>query len=101
MPGAVPGSPSQLKSLHERAASAERREGVAKRQLADLEARIAEMQAKSGQAENKWEARVREYENRLRIAGEKIKTEKQGGKERAVQLESQVRCVPPLLLTCK
>jgi len=36
---------------------------------------------------------VREYESRLRIAGEKIKTEKQGGKERALQLENQVRCV--------
>ena len=45
-------------------------------------------------AEGKWEARVREYENRLKIAGEKIKTEKQGGKERAAQLESQVRYVP-------
>lgn len=45
----------------------------------------------AGRAEDKWEARVKEYENRLRIAGEKIKTEKQGGKERAVQLEQQVR----------
>jgi hypothetical protein len=59
--------------------------------LAILEARIAEMQAKAGQAESKWEARVREYENRLRIAGEKIKTEKQGGRERAKELEVQVR----------
>lgn len=51
------------------------------------------MQGKAGKAEDKWEARVKEYENRLRIAGEKIKTEKQGGKERAMQLESQVRYV--------
>ena len=49
------------------------------------------MQQRAGQAENKWEARVKEYENRLRIAGEKIKTEKQGGKERAIQLEGQIR----------
>jgi hypothetical protein len=54
---------------------------------------MAELQGKSGLAENKWEARVKEYENRLRVAGEKIKTEKQGGKERALQLEAQVRCV--------
>lgn len=52
---------------------------------------MAEIQARAGQAEDKWAARVREYENRLKIAGEKIKTEKQGGKERALQLEGQVR----------
>jgi len=56
-----------------------------------LEQKLAELQGKSGQAENKWETRVKEYENRLRIAGEKIKTEKQGGKERARELEEQVR----------
>lgn len=54
---------------------------------------MADLQSRNGHAENKWEARVREYENRLRIAGEKIKTEKQGGKERAAQLEAQVRYV--------
>ena len=58
--------------------------------MALLEQQLAELQAKSGQAENKWEARVKEYENRLRIAGEKIKTEKQGGKERARELEEHV-----------
>lgn len=58
---------------------------------------MASMQAKSGVADDKWEARVREYENRLRIAGEKIKTEKQGGRERAVQLENQIRYVICLL----
>jgi len=58
-----------------------------------LEAKLAEIQSKAGKAEDKWEARVREYENRLRVAGEKIKTEKQGGKERALQLEGQVRWV--------
>ena len=68
-------------------------------QLALLEQKLAELQARSGQAENKWEARVKEYENRLRIAGEKIKTEKQGGKERARELESQVRYVSSL--TCR
>lgn len=56
-----------------------------------LESRISEMQDKAAKAERKWEARVQEYESRLRIAGEKIKTEKQGGKERALQLEAQVR----------
>jgi hypothetical protein len=49
------------------------------------------MQSKAGLAESKWEARVREYENRLRVAGEKIKTEKQGGRARAQELEVQVQ----------
>lgn len=42
-------------------------------------------------AESKWDVRVREYESRLKLAEEKVKSEKQGGKERAAQLESQVR----------
>ncbi|OWT40032.1 hypothetical protein C362_02530 [Cryptococcus neoformans Bt1] len=87
----ISGSSSQLRSLTERAVAAEKRAQTASNQLASLEERLAEYQTRYSQAENKWEARVKEYENRLRIAGEKIKTEKQGGKERAVQLEAQVR----------
>ncbi|ADV21779.1 hypothetical protein I305_01825 [Cryptococcus gattii E566] len=85
------GSSSQIRSLTERAIAAEKRAQTASNQLASLEERLAEYQTRYGQAEDKWEARVKEYENRLRIAGEKIKTEKQGGKERALQLEAQVR----------
>ncbi|KIR68471.1 hypothetical protein I314_00890 [Cryptococcus bacillisporus CA1873] len=85
------GSSSQIRSLTERAIAAEKRAQTASNQLASLEERLAEYQTRYGQAESKWEARVKEYENRLRIAGEKIKTEKQGGKERALQLEAQVR----------
>lgn len=84
--------------MTERAQTAEKRAQAAHNQLAQLEAQLAELQAKGGQAEYKWDARVKEYENRLRIAGEKIKTEKQGGKERARELESQVRYVPILEL---
>ncbi|WRT67702.1 uncharacterized protein IL334_004674 [Kwoniella shivajii] len=87
----ITSSSSEIRSLTQRAESAEKRAMNSSNQLAQLEARLAELQSKSGQAENKWEARVKEYENRLRIAGEKIKTEKQGGKERALQLEAQVR----------
>jgi predicted nucleic acid-binding Zn-ribbon protein len=82
---------AQIKTLTDRALSAEKRANHASNQLAMLEAKLAEIQSKAGKAEDKWEARVREYENRLRVAGEKIKTEKQGGKERALQLEGQVR----------
>jgi hypothetical protein len=84
---------AQIKTLTDRALSAEKRANHASNQLAMLEAKLAEIQSKAGKAEDKWEARVREYENRLRVAGEKIKTEKQGGKERALQLEGQVRWV--------
>ncbi|GFZ45294.1 hypothetical protein JCM24511_03020 [Saitozyma sp. JCM 24511] len=84
-------SSTHVRGLTERAAAAEKRAGNATNQLSLLESRIAELQTKAAQAEAKWEARVKEYENRLRIAGEKIKTEKQGGKERAAQLEGQVR----------
>ncbi|WVF69243.1 hypothetical protein IAT40_004019 [Kwoniella sp. CBS 6097] len=89
--GSTVESSSTIRSLTERAQAAEKRASTASNQLAALEARLAELQSNPGQAENKWEARVKEYENRLRIAGEKIKTEKQGGKERAIQLEAQVR----------
>ena len=84
---------AQIKTLTDQALSAEKRANHASNQLAMLEAKLAEIQSKAGKAEDKWEARVREYENRLRVAGEKIKTEKQGGKERALQLEGQVRWV--------
>ncbi|WVO15791.1 hypothetical protein L204_103453 [Cryptococcus depauperatus] len=84
-------SSTQIRSLTERALAAETRAQKASNQVVALEERLAEYQNKVGQAENKWEARVKEYENRLRVASEKIKTEKQGGKERAKQLEAQVR----------
>ena len=80
-----------MRTLTERADRAEKRAQNATNQLAQLEERLAETQAKSGTAEDKWAARVREYENRLKIAGEKLKTEKQGGRERAMQLEQHVR----------
>ena len=92
-------SSSALRSLTERATNAEKRSQTLANQLSQIEARLAEVQAKAGQAEDRWAARVKEYENRLRIAGEKIKTEKQGGKERARQLEDQVRWVTPIAFT--
>ena len=79
------------RGLKERAEAAEKRAQNATNQLSQLEAKLAEVQLRAGSADDKWAARVKEYENRLRIAGEKIKTEKQGGKERARQLEEQVR----------
>lgn len=82
---------TQVRLLTERAQTAEKRANQAAQSVAQLEQRLSDIQSRSGQAETKWEARVKEYETRLRAAGEKIKAEKQGGKERALQLEAQVR----------
>lgn len=84
-------SSTTLRSLTERADSAEKRARTLQNQLKALEQQLFELQDKNGRAQEKWEVRVKEYESRLRIAGEKIKTEKQGGRERAAQLEAQVQ----------
>jgi hypothetical protein len=42
-------------------------------------------------ADAKWEARVKEYEARLRAAEERVKRERQGGKERVGELEGNVK----------
>ena len=49
------------------------------------------MNQKTTAADNKWEARVKEYETRIKQAEEKVKRERQGGKERAIELETQAR----------
>ncbi|GMK57402.1 hypothetical protein CspeluHIS016_0402360 [Cutaneotrichosporon spelunceum] len=89
-----PSSPSggaDLQRALDRAERAERRAREALARIQKLENRLTEESERAAGAEGKWEARVKEYESRLRIAGEKVKAEKQGGKERARQLEDQVR----------
>jgi len=86
-------SAATLRQLQERAQVAERRSSSATKAVTELEERLAEIQKKHSRAEEKWEARVKEYETRYRQAQERIKAEKQGGKERAMQLEAQVRYV--------
>ena len=49
-------------------------------------------------ADTKWEARVKEYETRLKTAEEKVKRERQGGKERALELENQLKYAIECLL---
>jgi len=56
-----------------------------------LQEATATSDSKHQTAISKWEARVKEYERRLREAGEMIKVEKQGGKERVADLEQQLR----------
>ena len=62
-------------------------------QLLAAEEKLTSINQKTAVADNKWEVRVKEYEGRLKMAEEKIKRERQGGKERALELETQARYV--------
>ncbi|KAJ7163163.1 hypothetical protein C8R46DRAFT_1281550 [Mycena filopes] len=53
------------------------------------EGRCNEPEERRGDA--KWEARVKEYETRLKAAEERVKRERQGGKERVAELESNLK----------
>lgn len=83
----------EVRALSARANNAERRVINLQNQLLAAEEKVTAMNQKTTVADNKWEIRVKEYEGRLRQAEEKIKREKQGGKERALELETQARCV--------
>ncbi len=76
-----------------RANNADRRLANAQNQLAAAEEKMAAMNQKTTAADSKWEARVKEYESRLRTAEEKVKRERQGYKERVLELENQIKCV--------
>lgn len=89
----TPGDSSEIKALMIRANNAERRLANAQNQLAAAEEKMAAMNQKTTAADSKWEARVKEYEARLRAAEEKVKRERQGYKERMVELENQIKCV--------
>ncbi|CAL1703091.1 unnamed protein product [Somion occarium] len=88
---AGPVDPMEMRSLTVRAQNAERRLTNVLNQLAASEEKMAAMNLKIAAADSKWEARVKEYEARSRIAEEKLKRERQGGKERASELETQVK----------
>lgn len=84
-------STNDLRSANTRNATLERRLANAQNQLASYDDKMASARTKMSAAEARWDARVKEYEARLAKAEERIKAEKQGGKERAAQLESQVK----------
>ena len=52
---------------------------------------MAAMNQKITVADNKWDARVKEYELRQKALQEQVKRERQGGKERAADLELVVK----------
>ena len=92
----APGDSNEVKALMTRANNAERRLANAQNQLAAAEEKMGAMNQKTTAADSKWEARVKEYENRLRAAEEKVKRERQGYKERVLELENQIKYAPEL-----
>ncbi|KAF9528211.1 hypothetical protein CPB83DRAFT_814130 [Crepidotus variabilis] len=81
----------EIRSLATRAANAERRLNNAQNQLLSTEERIAQLNQKNATADQKWEARVKEYEARLKAAEERVKRERQGSKERVLELENNLK----------
>ena len=83
----------EVRALTARASNAERRVVNLQNQLLAAEERLTSVNQKTTVADNKWEVRVKEYETRLKQAEEKVKRERQGGKERALELETQIKYV--------
>lgn len=81
------------KSSNTRISTLERRLNNAMNQIATYEEKLNSARSKMLAAESRWDVRVKEYESRLKAAEEKVKAEKQGGKERAAQLDMQVEQV--------
>ena len=81
----------EVRSLTTRAANAERRLNNAQNQLLATEEKIASMNQKNIAADGRWEARVKEYEARLKAAEERVKRERQGSKERVLELENNLK----------
>ena len=70
---------------------------VVQNQLLLSEEKMANVNERTTSADQKWEARVKEYETRLKAGEEKYKRERQGAKERLLELENQLRSVVPPL----
>lgn len=90
------GDSQEIRTLLSRAVNAEKRLVVANNQLLQHEEKISTLNQKTSTADAKWEARVKEYETRLKAAEEKYKRERQGSKERVVELETQIKYVTAL-----
>jgi len=83
----------ELRSLSTRAVNAERRLNISQNQLLAAEEKYATTSQTHVAAIAKWEARVKEYEVRIKAEMERTKNAKQGGKERVLELEGIVRLV--------
>ena len=83
----------ELRSAATRAVNAERRLNISQNQLLTAEEKLVTVNQSHAVAIAKWEARVKEYESRLKASDERYKRERQGGKERAVELENNLKSV--------
>ena len=83
----------ELRSLTTRVVNAERRLNISQNQLLAAEEKYATTSQSHSAAIAKWEARVKEYEGRIKAEMERTKNAKQGGKERVLELEGIVRLV--------
>ncbi|KAH7317493.1 hypothetical protein B0J17DRAFT_724337 [Rhizoctonia solani] len=82
---------TEIKSLLARVQNAERRLQNAQNQLAAAEEKFTQQSERNSNSELRWEARVKEYEARVKAAEEKVKRERQGAKERTIELENAIR----------
>jgi len=64
-------------------------------QVRPSEEKMANVNQRTASVDQKWEARMKEYEMRLKAGEEKYKCERQGVKERVLELENQLRSVVP------
>ncbi|KAG2005756.1 hypothetical protein CC2G_002136 [Coprinopsis cinerea AmutBmut pab1-1] len=85
------GDSMEVRSLASRANNAEKRLHNAQNQLMNAEEKIMQLNQRNAAADEKWEARVREYEARLKAAEERVKRERQGSKERVLELENNIK----------
>jgi len=81
----------EVRALTIRAQNAERLASNYHNQLLAAEEKITVTNQKTTVSDNKWSVRVKEYESRLKQAEERVKRERQGGKERVLELENQTK----------
>ncbi|KAG2136420.1 hypothetical protein DEU56DRAFT_947108 [Suillus clintonianus] len=79
------------KTLLSRTVNAEKRPVVVHNQLLLSEEKISNMNQKTTTTDLKWEARVKEYEARSKAGEEKYKRERQGAKQKVLELENRMR----------
>ena len=80
----VPGDTIELKSLRTRADNTDKR-------LTNVLNQLAAAEQWKGDMQTKWDARVKEYETRIKAADERVKRERQGAKESRAEQESRIK----------
>lgn len=86
-----PADASKINALTSRANNAERRLNTLQNQSVLAEERLTEAKNKYAEGEGKWAARIKELESRCKAAEERVKRERQGARERVVELEEELQ----------